>query len=564
MTPLKFARIRVCGQCEHRTKNPAWPWPRCGADNRELNDDAFDGPETDCPQNQWRDINVAATTIDIRRAACATCEHQVMKAGFQAPRCRFPGNDVKLTNAILSGQDVCPSGAWGSKGITGGPPLQFTADTTDFDANLAATREKLRRFSAEADAEIKRRSKICDACPDKKCALKHCSGCRKRKLLAKPLMVCPANPPQWGPMAPPTSQLLREPPLDTVKVVWTISAWNEPLLRGTVQSLLDSVVDPHYNFDVIVVDDGSTDGCADDLPCHVIRNETPLGIGLNLNTAADYAITHMGADVVGVADAHMKVPAGSVETLAKRALEEPCVVCSASLGWEQESKFLQFGAYLTWRKRDAVASKWMGDKWPKLADGSHRPPEEWGQVQVPLGAFYAYSAETIELLKAPTGRLWETVVGRWGFLLEPFSIKCLLMNVPVYVGRDVAVRHFYRKTNPLPKAHREKVNNGAFGFASVLSQDTFENYTRTQGHPTMHKWCITRGGIDRQEVEALIKRGRAGVKRLWTPEAERALLDTFPILDDKDGKHEADPIPLEKIVLAKRDKMLRAGKAGRK
>ena len=364
-------------------------------------------------------------------------------------------------------------------------------------------------------------------------------------------------------MTPPASPL-REPPLDKVKVVWTISAWNEPLLAATVQSLLDSVVDPHFSFEVLVVDDGSTDGCAKDLPCKVIRNETCLGIGLNLNTAADYAIEHMGADVVGVADAHMKIPAGSVEALAARALEEPCVVCSASYGYEQSSKFKQYGAYLTWRKRDAVASKWMGDKWPKLEDGSKRPPAAWGQVQVPLGAFYAYSAETIELLKAPTGRLWETVVGRWGFLLEPFSIKALLMNVPVYVSRDVYTRHLYRSVNPVQRAHREKVNNGAFGFSSVLSQDTFDNYTRTQGHPPMHKWCITRGGIDRQEVEDLIKRGREGVNRPWTPEAERALLDSFPILDAAGGKQEADPISLGKIVLAKRDKMLRARAVRRK
>jgi len=470
-----------------------------------------------------------------------------MKAGFRAPRCRYKDGDFKLDKAVLGGPDVCPDGRWSTRFAAPAPPQ---------------APPRLHAVSDAVKALVAERSKICDACGEVKCAFKTCSRCRRRALMQKPNMVCPADSPRWGPMTPTNPR--REPPLERVRVVWTISAWNEKLLRATVKELYDSVVDPHIDFDVLVVDDGSSDGCAKDLPCHAIRNETPLGIGLNLNTAADYAIEHMGADVVGVADAHMKIPEGSVEALARRALEEPCVVCSASYGWKQDSKFKQYGAYLTWRQRDAIASKWMGDKWPKLADGSKRPPDAWGQVQVPLGAFYAYSAETIQRLKAPTGRLWETVVGRWGFLLEPFSLKCLLMNVPVYAARDIYTRHLYRSHNPMPRAHVEKVRNGAFGFASVLSPETFDGYKRTTDAPTLHRWCISRGGIDKAEMETMIIRGREGVKRLWTPAAERALLDSFPILDDATGKREADPIPLEKIVLAKRDKRQHAEKVSRK
>jgi len=198
-----------------------------------------------------------------------------------------------------------------------------------------------------------------------------------------------------------------------------------------------------------------------------------------------------------------------------------------------------------------VFSKWMGTKWPYHADTKlYHPDEEWAQVQVPLGAFYAYSKETVELLKGPTGRLWETVVAKWGFLLEPFSIKCHLMYVPVYVSRDVYTRHLYKHSNPVPRAHVEKIYNGAFGFASVLSEETFEK--------RLHEWHRTRGDIHKPKVEEMIAAGRKGVKRPWSPQDEQEYLDSLPVLDGEGGNAEKNPIPLDKIMLRPpRDKLVR-------
>ena len=541
MTPLKLTRIGICRDCPHRKAEPGDRWPHCTHTGGpfELNDDAFDGPDSDCPANLWAGANTMEALAQLRSGVCQSCSHMVMKAGFKRPRCRWPGRDEKLTDDVLSGRDTCPSGLWAK---LGSPSLPTTP--VDKTAQLAAITAR-----NVIVTEVNRRKHLCAKCADTECEVKKCSACARTKILADMNRSCPLSPPQWGPAVESIQR--PDPPPDRIRVVWTISCWNEPLITETVRELYDSIVDPHIDFDVLVLDDGSDNGCCKGLTCPMLHNPNPLGIGAGLNKLADYAIEKMEADVVGVADPHMKVPKGAVEALAYRALEERCVTSSAAFGWAENSKTKQWGAYLVWKKIDAVFSKWMGTKWPYHPDTKlYHPDEEWAQVQVPLGAFYAYSKETVELLKGPTGRLWETVVGKWGFLLEPFSIKCHLMYVPVYVSRDVYTRHLYKHSNPVPRAHVEKIYNGAFGFASVLSEETFEK--------RLHEWHRTRGDIHKPKVEEMIAAGRKGVKRPWSPQDEQEYLDSLPVLDGEGGNAEKNPIPLDKIMLRPpRDKLVR-------
>ena len=81
-----------------------------------------------------------------------------------------------------------------------------------------------------------------------------------------------------------------------------------------------------------------------------------------------------------------------------------------------------------------------------------------------------------------------------------------------------------------------------------MSEDTFENYTRPK-FGGFHKWALSRGGIDKQHVDKMVLAGRKGVTRPWTPAREREILDSLPILDHKDGKHEANPVPIEALWL---------------
>jgi len=422
-------------------------------------------------------------------------------------------------------------------------------DTTTVSEMLKIYRAAPKRFggapptvkaAAPAQALLAERAKICQTCDDEKCALKTCRPCRRKALLSNPGMVCPADPPKWGPVA--TRQRL--------KVVWTISSHNEPLIGDTVRSLCESVDKDAVDFEVIVVDDASTRSSCARLGCRVIAQPRPFGIGFNLNMAAARAL-ELGADVVGVADAHMKVPGGAVEALARRAAAEKCVVSSAAYGWKASSRMRQWGAYLVRSRRDCLAVKWMGSKWPADEGGEHRPGAPWTRVEAPLGAFYAFSAETIRALSAPTGRLWETVAGRWGFLLEPLAVKCRLLGIPVYVSRDHYTRHLYRKKNPVAGAHREKCRNIAFASAAVFSAATWEKH--------FAPWCRAR--LSREEADSLAALARSGVELPWTVEEEEEFLMSIPDLE----REKRQPQPLAKISLAPpADKMMRPGGVAKK
>ena len=507
---MKMARIHVCQRCDFWKVEEGWRWPRCSRLNPavELTDLFYEGEASECTAGKFdglvpADILRPETLAQIEAATALAADYD---------------------GAIAAGrtQSTMPASRY------------------DWRAEGIAYRQEL---CEDCDGVIDTKDPATGEVEPGVCSIKNCKSCRKRSMMATPGMVCPAEPAYWGPMQ------------RKIKATWIISAWNEPLLAATVQEMQDSIIDADIDFDVIVVDDGSTDGCADKLDCQVIRNETPLGIGYNLNVGTAEALLK-GADVVGVSDSHMTYPKGVIDALCRRAVEEECILCSASYGWAEESKMKQWGAYFVKMRQNCIAARWIGGKWPLLpGEKFHHPEERWAQIQIPLGACYAYSRETIEAMIKPTGRLWETVVGRWGFLLEPFSAKAWLLDIPVYVARDHYTRHMYRGANPLPGAHVHKVRNTAFGTASVFHPETWAKH--------FEPWCKTRGGVDKPEVDILAEQAREGVVRTWSIADEEALIMSMP--DEPDEKVKGKAIPLDKILLkSRRDKRMRSRKARRK
>lgn len=433
---------------------------------------------------------------------CEKCSERTNGASQLWPRCK--AGNMDLTDDAFNGNaSDCPKGLWDDIK----PELldEFMAIPKRF-ADGAPQPPVVPAWQTTAIAE---RSAICDACDVETCALKKCKGCRKRNLLARPNMACPADPPKWGPIAPPR-----------LNVVWTISAWNEgDWPRITVADLIRSVAGADFDFDVIVVDDGSTDGSCDNLPCHVLTNPRPLGIGHNLNLAAGYAIRELGADVVGVADAHMLHPPGAIEAVAKKAAAELCIATSASAQMGLSAPANMRGARLVNNSpKQIVAAEWL----PATPQ-----TEEWAISGAPLGACYAMSRETIGALSRPTGRLWETVVGRWGFLVEPMAIKAALLGIPVYVSRDHATCHLYRlkNANPTPNVVKEKVRNMAFATGAIFHEGTWEKWFK--------RWCSTRKRVGAAEVVELAAAGRRDVVLPWSIDDEEMLLSNLPLAKGK-------------------------------
>lgn len=390
-------------------------------------------------------------------------------------------------------------------------------------------------FPTHASVLIAERRATCKACDvDPACTIRWASThreCLFKKLTGNNGVVCRHD--KWGVFHPGW--------LRRLKVTYVISTRNEPLLASTCQAVKDSRVDPNVDLDLLVIDDGS------DSPARVpfgrvVRNEKPRGIGANLNAGTDIALQN-GADVVGVLDSHMRIPKGVLENVARRAAVEKCLACSASYGWENESKMRQWGGYLVKKPRDCFAVRWIGEKWPHR-DGEkwRRPEEPWARVQAMIGACYTYSRETIEELRRPTGLLWESSLGCWGWLLEPMAFKATLMRVPVYVSRDYFTRHFYRASNPVKNVADDKLMNICYASGALFSPQNWQRF--------FERFCTTRAGFTKnQRAQALARRGHHTKReRCWGDDEESDLLEWCPDCDVEEKKREGRPITYAEIV----------------
>ena len=184
----------------------------------------------------------------------------------------------------------------------------------------------------------------------------------------------------------------------------------------------------------------------------------------------------------------MRFPEGGLETLARRAREDACIVCAGSNGLKVvDGKDVLIGnrmfcCDLFYNRKDGFQPKWL-----YLAKTL---PQEWTRSPSLMGAGYALSRATAEKLEAATGHLWDDIAGRWGFSEQVLAIKAFLMDVPVYFSRDVVFRHWYRYgkgergKNPVPDAGRENRRNICHGTATLFGRKVWEQRFR----PWCRKW----------------------------------------------------------------------------
>ncbi|HUX16294.1 MAG TPA: glycosyltransferase, partial [Phycisphaerae bacterium] len=215
-------------------------------------------------------------------------------------------------------------------------------------------------------------------------------------------------------------------------------------IAATVASIRAAAVATTTSY---VLDDASSDGSCDALDdATVIRHAEPIGVGRSRNEGAEAALA-AGADVGIFMDAHMRVPYGTLETLAARALETGGIVASASTGFDGSS-FWGAGCRLEYviepppGESDGLLAKWHG-----APDGVR-----WAPCGCVMGGCYAISRATIERLMEPTGRLWEDVYGAYGYSEEALCLKAHILGVPVEVAGQLPVGHLYRDGNPCPNS----------------------------------------------------------------------------------------------------------------
>jgi glycosyltransferase involved in cell wall biosynthesis len=276
------------------------------------------------------------------------------------------------------------------------------------------------------------------------------------------------------------------------------SRWSE--VSRTVESLKQSITRDETELRVFVTDDGSTDGCCDGIP-GCVRHAEPFGTAISLNEMTACAMD-WGADVIGIADAHMRFDPESLEILADKALSEICVVTGTSKGMDT-GLLCGRGCDLRRVPQDLIACKWTSPVW---VNG-------WGRILGPMGAVYAMSIETIHALMNPTGLLWDNAAGLWGYQEESLAIKCALLEIPMHVNQYWGATHLYRAANPTPNVGEEKRKNIIWCLSAYFHPDTFNAYFRER---TQH-WF----GPDFVD-ECLLQ--NAAVERTWTAGQEIAFI----------------------------------------
>ena len=349
-------------------------------------------------------------------------------------------------------------------------------------------------IDAERNDELLKRAAVCEACTDEACGIKTCTGCRRRALLSNPGMVCPADPPKWGPIALPRIR----------KIGWVLSARNEGVeVSRTVMSLRWALVRPETELLIVVVDDGSRDGSCANLSAHVIHNETAQGTALSQEAGMKAALA-WGAEVVGFSDAHMRFDPELLEVLADKALSERCLVQGLSRGFDI---LLPCGLICQlWRaKSGIIEAKWCD---PLVAG-------PWAKGDAPMGASVAASRETILAMSVPTGRFWDNVAGAWGYQEETLAMKAGLMGVPIYVSSRWGTFHMYRQVNPFAGSWPAKNLNIGWALALYFSPETYGKHFRK---PVER---ILGPAVERQVFHA----AEGAITRPWSPADEERFIE---------------------------------------
>lgn len=198
------------------------------------------------------------------------------------------------------------------------------------------------------------------------------------------------------------------------------------LLHTTVESILQETSYPDY--EIIIVDDGSTDGSCDRFK----RSSSPIEVissgGLGCARAKNLGAQHATGDYLAFIDAHCRVSPNWLDGF-KRSLNPPdvCIVGPAFTKlWEPQPR----GCGMTWID-DTLETGWF------------EPLDLDEPYEVPLttGACQAFRRNTF----AAVGR-FDDGFTRWGFEDVELCLRAWILGYRVLGDPTITVAHHFRES----------------------------------------------------------------------------------------------------------------------
>lgn len=442
----RHAAICFEGACPHwcSRHGDVWRWPRCteGGKERELDYEFLEGPDSNCPTGRW-----GKTVLGPDRPPLPPPRH-LPHCVFASPAgCCERKRECRLHDEIVRVLDeaecspACPDAC---------PQLRWTAIVAarNEGAELPKTLDSLIASNVESALTV---TVIDDGSTDGTLNTEPTENTENGATLAN---------------AKTDGGLNAEPTEHT----------ETPKRRGNdeQQDGGKAVASLPFNPDVR----SSVPSVPSVLKLVVVRHETSQGVGRSWNEAAVAALEAGGdaaadAQVLSFHDGHMRFARGGVEILARKAITSGAVICSGSAGLHYGPAGLELLGERVGAGCDLVINP---DGWPEAVWRYAEPddPPDWFPCQVPHGACYVMSAATARRLMEPTGLLWDTVAGRWGYCEEALAMKAFLLGIPILISGTIDTWHLYRESNPLPGAALEKLKNVCATLARYLTPEEYE------------------------------------------------------------------------------------------
>jgi glycosyltransferase involved in cell wall biosynthesis len=225
------------------------------------------------------------------------------------------------------------------------------------------------------------------------------------------------------------------------KISVVLPACNESVLLKRTVEQFSATLPP--DSEIIVVDNGSTDGCSDFLEqggfkgVQLVRTPDPLGV----SGARNRGLAQAQGEVVVFADAHIDIPEHWWQPVVALLNDPKVGVVGPAIGVMGNPEYPK-----TYGQRIAdsrLRVEWLGHK-----------SEEPFPVPTLGGGFMAMRHDTLKQAGA-----FDALMPQWGSEDLELCLRYWLLGFEAWVAPDVIVLHYFRNKNPYPVEWRSLFHN---------------------------------------------------------------------------------------------------------